>query len=69
MVYVINTCVVTNTRRRKSRQMINRAVRRNPPLSWFGNWLLSTDGGRRSEDNSGVDLIIGNQDRWISYGW
>ena len=29
-IYVINTCVVTNTGQRKSRQMINRAVRRNP---------------------------------------
>ena len=47
-IYVINTCVVTNTGQRKSRQMINRAVRRNPTC----DWLLSTDGGRRSEDNS-----------------
>ena len=29
-IYLINTCVVTNTGQRKSRQIINRAVRHNP---------------------------------------
>lgn len=29
-VYLVNTCVVTNTGQRKSRQIINRAVRCNP---------------------------------------
>ena len=50
-IYVINTCVVTNTGQRKSRQMINRAAQK--PNCFRGcDWLLSTDGGRRSEDNS-----------------
>lgn len=29
-VYLINTCVVTNNGQRRSRQIINRAVRHNP---------------------------------------
>ena len=29
-VYIINTCVVTNTGQRKSRQTIHRAIRKNP---------------------------------------
>lgn len=51
-IYVINTCVVTNTGQRKSRQMINRAVQQKPNCFRGCDWLLSTDGGRRSEDNS-----------------
>lgn len=33
-VYVINTCTVTNTGDRKSRQMIRRAVRKIPKPWW-----------------------------------
>lgn len=51
-IYVINTCVVTNTGQRKSRQMINRACAQKPNCFRGCDWLLSTDGGRRSEDNS-----------------
>ena len=29
-IYLINTCVVTNMGQRKSRQMIHRAIRKNP---------------------------------------
>lgn len=29
-VYLVNTCVVTNAGQQKSRQMIRRAIRRNP---------------------------------------
>jgi len=33
-VYVINTCSVTNMADRKSRQMLHRAKKQNPRLSW-----------------------------------
>lgn len=34
-VYLVNTCVVTNAGQQKSRQMIRRAIRRNPAHLWW----------------------------------
>lgn len=62
-VYLINTCVVTNTGQRKSRQIINRAVR-NQPLSLVvvtGCYPQTAPEEVRAID--GVDVIIGNQER------
>ena len=39
-VYVINTCTVTNTGDKKSRQVIRRAVRKNPDAVICCNRLL-----------------------------
>ncbi|MFD1772893.1 tRNA (N(6)-L-threonylcarbamoyladenosine(37)-C(2))-methylthiotransferase MtaB [Paenibacillus rhizophilus] len=62
-VYVINTCTVTNTGDKKSRQMIRRAVRRNPEaiVAVTGCYAQTSPG--EILDIPGVDLVIGNQDR------
>lgn len=62
-IYLINTCVVTNTGQRKSRQIINRAVR-NHPLSLVvvtGCYPQTVADEVRAIE--GVDVIIGNQER------
>ncbi|BCG60312.1 tRNA (N(6)-L-threonylcarbamoyladenosine(37)-C(2))-methylthiotransferase MtaB [Paenibacillus sp. URB8-2] len=62
-VYIINTCTVTNTGDKKSRQMIRRAVRRNPEaiVAVTGCYAQTSPG--EILDIPGVDLVIGNQDR------
>ncbi|ASA23624.1 tRNA (N(6)-L-threonylcarbamoyladenosine(37)-C(2))-methylthiotransferase MtaB [Paenibacillus donghaensis] len=62
-VYLINTCTVTNTGDKKSRQMIRRAVRRNPEaiVAVTGCYAQTSPG--EILDIPGVDLVIGNQDR------
>ncbi|WP_310550284.1 tRNA (N(6)-L-threonylcarbamoyladenosine(37)-C(2))-methylthiotransferase MtaB [Paenibacillus glufosinatiresistens] len=62
-VYLINTCTVTNTGDKKSRQMIRRAVRRNPDaiVAVTGCYAQTSPG--EILDIPGVDLVIGNQDR------
>lgn len=62
-IYVINTCVVTNTGQRKSRQMINRAVRRNPTALVVVTGCYPQTAAEEVKAIAGVDLIIGNQDR------
>ncbi|MCD7874159.1 MAG: tRNA (N(6)-L-threonylcarbamoyladenosine(37)-C(2))-methylthiotransferase MtaB [Acidaminococcaceae bacterium] len=62
-IYVINTCVVTNTGQRKSRQMINRAVRRNPTALVVVTGCYPQTTAEEVKAIAGVDLIIGNQDR------
>ena len=61
-IYVINTCVVTNTGQRKSRQMINRAVRRNPTAFVVVTGCYPQTAAEEVKTIPGVDLIIGNQD-------
>ncbi len=61
-IYVINTCVVTNTGQRKSRQMINRAVRRNPTALVVVTGCYPQTAAEEVKAIAGVDLIIGNQD-------
>lgn len=62
-VYVINTCTVTNTGDKKSRQSIRRAVRRNPDA------VVAVTGcyAQTSPDEilaiPGVDVIVGTQGR------
>ncbi len=62
-VYLVNTCVVTNSGQRKSRQIINRAVRHNPLsiVAVAGCYPQTAPDEVRAID--GVDVIIGNQDR------
>ena len=62
-IFVINTCVVTNTGQRKSRQMINRAVRRNPTAFVVVTGCYPQTAAEEVKTIPGVDLIIGNQDR------
>lgn len=61
-VYIINTCVVTETGEKKSRQMIRRAQKQNP----FAFIVVAGCLAQRDADAliaSGARLVIGNQRR------
>jgi threonylcarbamoyladenosine tRNA methylthiotransferase MtaB len=62
-VYVINTCTVTNTGDKKSRQIIRRAVRRNPEAIVAVTGCYAQTSPAEVAAIPGVDLVIGNQDR------
>lgn len=62
-VYIINTCVVTNTGQRKSRQTIHRAIRKNPNALIVVTGCYSQTAAEEVKAIAGVDMIIGNQDR------
>ncbi len=62
-VYLINTCVVTNTGQRKSRQIINRAVRRSPLALTVVTGCYPQTAPEEVKAIAGVDVIIGNQER------
>lgn len=62
-VYVINTCTVTNTGDKKSRQIIRRAVRRNPDAIIAVTGCYAQTSPAEIMDIPGVDLVIGTQDR------
>jgi threonylcarbamoyladenosine tRNA methylthiotransferase MtaB len=62
-VYVINTCTVTNTGDKKSRQIIRRAVRRNPDAIVAVTGCYAQTSPAEVAAIPGVDLVIGNQDR------
>lgn len=62
-VYLINTCTVTNTGDKKSRQIIRRAIRKNPDaiVAVTGCYAQTSPAEILAID--GVDLVIGTQDR------
>ncbi|TBL70407.1 tRNA (N(6)-L-threonylcarbamoyladenosine(37)-C(2))-methylthiotransferase MtaB [Paenibacillus thalictri] len=62
-VYVINTCTVTNTGDKKSRQMIRRAVRRNPEAIIAVTGCYAQTSPAEIMAIPGVDMVIGTQDR------
>lgn len=62
-IYLINTCVVTNMGQRKSRQMIHRAIRKNPSAFIVVSGCYPQTAAEEVKAIQGVDLIIGNQDR------
>ncbi|AWB45419.1 tRNA (N(6)-L-threonylcarbamoyladenosine(37)-C(2))-methylthiotransferase MtaB [Paenibacillus sp. CAA11] len=62
-VYLINTCTVTNTGDKKSRQIIRRAVRRNPDAIVAVTGCYAQTSPAEILDIPGVDLVIGTQDR------
>ena len=63
-VYIINTCSVTNIADRKSRQMINRARKRNPDaiVIAMGCFVQSITDEDREKINA--DIIIGNNRKY-----
>lgn len=62
-VYVINTCTVTNTGDKKSRQIIRRAVRQNPDaIVCVTGCYAQTSPGEVLEID-GVDIVVGTQNR------
>lgn len=62
-VYLINTCTVTNTGDKKSRQIIRRAVRKNPNAIVAVTGCYAQTSPAEIMDIPGVDLVVGNQDR------
>ncbi|MEK3881631.1 tRNA (N(6)-L-threonylcarbamoyladenosine(37)-C(2))-methylthiotransferase MtaB [Paenibacillus sp. PL2-23] len=62
-VYVINTCTVTNTGDKKSRQIIRRAIRRNPDAIVAVTGCYAQTSPAEIMAIEGVDLVIGTQDR------
>ncbi|MCI3919681.1 tRNA (N(6)-L-threonylcarbamoyladenosine(37)-C(2))-methylthiotransferase MtaB [Paenibacillus sp. TRM 82003] len=62
-VYVINTCTVTNTGDKKSRQIIRRAVRRNPDAVIAVTGCYAQTSPAEIMAIPGVDLVIGTQGR------
>lgn len=62
-VYVINTCTVTNTGDRKSRQIIRRAIRRNPEAVIAVTGCYAQTSPAEVAAIPGVDIVIGTQDR------
>ncbi|QSO46113.1 tRNA (N(6)-L-threonylcarbamoyladenosine(37)-C(2))-methylthiotransferase MtaB [Alicyclobacillus mengziensis] len=59
-VYVINTCTVTNTGDKKSRQMIRRAVRTNPDAVVAVTGCYAQMAPDEIAAMNGVDLVVGN---------
>mgnify|MGYP000388086250 CR=1 FL=1 len=68
-VYLVNTCVVTNTGQRKSRQIINRAVRHNPLSLVVVTGCYPQTAPEEVRAIEGVDVIIGNQERGRIESW
>ena len=62
-VYVINTCTVTNTGDRKSRQMIRRAIRRNPDAVIAVTGCYAQTSPAEVAAIPGVDVVVGTQGR------
>ncbi len=62
-VCVINTCTVTGTGAKKSRQQIRRAVRLNPGAVIAATGCFAQTEPERVRSIEGVDVIIGNKGR------
>lgn len=62
-VYVINTCTVTNTGDKKSRQIIRRAIRKNPDAVICVTGCYAQTSPADVLAIPGVDIVIGTQDR------
>jgi len=62
-VYVINTCTVTNTGDKKSRQVIRRAVRKNPEAIICVTGCYAQTSPGEIIEIPGVDVVVGTQDR------
>ncbi|NLN19889.1 MAG: tRNA (N(6)-L-threonylcarbamoyladenosine(37)-C(2))-methylthiotransferase MtaB [Firmicutes bacterium] len=62
-VYVINTCSVTSTGARKSRQMIRRAIRRNPQAIVVAMGCHTQEAAEEVAGIPGVDVVVGTDGR------
>ncbi|WP_088102524.1 tRNA (N(6)-L-threonylcarbamoyladenosine(37)-C(2))-methylthiotransferase MtaB [Halalkalibacter urbisdiaboli] len=62
-VYVINTCTVTNTGDKKSRQVIRRAIRKNPDAVICVTGCYAQTSPAEVMAIPGVDIVVGTQDR------
>ncbi|MCM3738693.1 tRNA (N(6)-L-threonylcarbamoyladenosine(37)-C(2))-methylthiotransferase MtaB [Oceanobacillus luteolus] len=62
-VYVINTCTVTNSGDKKSRQVIRRAIRSNPDAIVCVTGCYAQTSPGEVMEIPGVDVVVGTQDR------
>lgn len=62
-VFVINTCTVTNTGDKKSRQIIRRAIRQNPDAVVCVTGCYAQTSSAEIMEIPGVDTVVGTQDR------
>lgn len=62
-VYIINTCTVTNTGDKKSRQIIRRAVRKNPEAIICVTGCYAQTSPGEVMEIPGVDVVVGTQNR------
>ena len=62
-VFVINTCTVTNTGDKKSRQIIRRAIRQNPDAVVCVTGCYAQTSSAEIMEITGVDIVVGTQDR------
>lgn len=62
-VYVVNTCTVTNTGDKKSRQVIRRAVRRNPDAVICVTGCYAQTSPAEIMAIDGVDIVVGTSGR------
>lgn len=62
-IYVINTCTVTNTGDKKSRQVIRRAIRKNPEAVVCVTGCYAQISPGEIIEIPGVDVVVGTQDR------
>ena len=62
-VYIINTCTVTNTGDKKSRQVIRRAIRRNPEGIVVVTGCYAQTAPGEVANIPGVDIVLGTQGR------
>jgi len=62
-VYVINTCTVTNTGDKKSRQTIRRAIRKNPDAVVCVTGCYAQTSPGEIMEIPGVDVVVGTQNR------
>ncbi len=68
-VFVINTCTVTNTGDKKSRQVIRRAIRRNPEAVVCVTGCYAQTASAEIMEIPGVDIVVGTQDRHKLLGY
>jgi threonylcarbamoyladenosine tRNA methylthiotransferase MtaB len=68
-VYVINTCTVTNTGDKKSRQVIRRAIRKNPDAVICVTGCYAQTSPAEIMAIPGVDIVVGTQDRVKMLGY
>ncbi|MFB4164874.1 tRNA (N(6)-L-threonylcarbamoyladenosine(37)-C(2))-methylthiotransferase MtaB [Alteribacillus sp. JSM 102045] len=68
-VYVINTCTVTNTGDKKSRQVIRRAIRKNPEAVICVTGCYAQTSPSEIMNIPGVDIVVGTQDRSKMIGY
>ncbi|MED1607445.1 tRNA (N(6)-L-threonylcarbamoyladenosine(37)-C(2))-methylthiotransferase MtaB [Cytobacillus kochii] len=68
-VYVINTCTVTNTGDKKSRQVIRRAIRKNPDAVICVTGCYAQTSPAEIMAIPGVDVVVGTQDRKKMLGY